>query len=254
MNYNWSWSVFLDMSPDGVHTFLETLLIGVGWTLALSLIAWVFSLLLGSCLGVMRTASSRALNFAGAAYVEVFRNIPLLVQMFLWYFVLPELLPHAWGVAMKQMPQPWGQFLPAVLCLGFYGSSRVAEQVRAGIQSLPRGQLQAGIAQGLTEAQVYRYIILPQAYRIVLPPLTSEFMGTIKYSSVALTIGLLELTGQARSMQEFSFHIFEAFSAATAVYLILNGVVVLGMRMLERRVAIPADRPGGQESLGARRG
>ena len=227
------------MSPDGVHTFLETLLIGVGWTLALSLIAWVFSLLLGSCLGVMRTASSRALNFAGAAYVEVFRNIPLLVQMFLWYFVLPELLPHAWGVAMKQMPQPWGQFLPAVLCLGFYGSSRVAEQVRAGIQSLPRGQLQAGIAQGLTEAQVYRYIILPQAYRIVLPPLTSEFMGTIKYSSVALTIGLLELTGQARSMQEFSFHIFEAFSAATAVYLILNGVVVLGMRMLERRVAIP---------------
>ena len=203
------------------------------------LIAWVFSLLLGSCLGVMRTASSRALNFAGAAYVEVFRNIPLLVQMFLWYFVLPELLPHAWGVAMKQMPQPWGQFLPAVLCLGFYGSSRVAEQVRAGIQSLPRGQLQAGIAQGLTEAQVYRYIILPQAYRIVLPPLTSEFMGTIKYSSVALTIGLLELTGQARSMQEFSFHIFEAFSAATAVYLILNGVVVLGMRMLERRVAIP---------------
>ena len=239
MNYNWSWGVFLDMSPDGVHTFLETLLIGVGWTLALSLIAWVFSLLLGSCLGVMRTASSRALNFAGAAYVEVFRNIPLLVQMFLWYFVLPELLPHAWGVAMKQMPQPWGQFLPAVLCLGFYGSSRVAEQVRAGIQSLPRGQLQAGIAQGLTEAQVYRYIILPQAYRIVLPPLTSEFMGTIKYSSVALTIGLLELTGQARSMQEFSFHIFEAFSAATAVYLILNGVVVLGMRMLERRVAIP---------------
>ena len=239
MNYNWSWGVFLDMSPDGVHTFLETLLIGVGWTLAMSLIAWVFSLLLGSCLGVMRTASSRALNFAGAAYVEVFRNIPLLVQMFLWYFVLPELLPHAWGVAMKQMPQPWGQFLPAVLCLGFYGSSRVAEQVRAGIQSLPRGQLQAGIAQGLTEAQVYRYIILPQAYRIVLPPLTSEFMGTIKYSSVALTIGLLELTGQARSMQEFSFHIFEAFSAATAVYLILNGVVVLGMRMLERRVAIP---------------
>ena len=238
MNYNWSWSVFLDMSPDGVHTFLETLLIGVGWTLALSLIAWVFSLLLGSCLGVMRTASSRALNFAGAAYVEVFRNIPLLVQMFLWYFVLPELLPHAWGVAMKQMPQPWGQFLPAVLCLGFYGSSRVAEQVRAGIQSPPRGQLQAGIAQGLTEAQVYRYIILPQAYRIVLPPLTSEFMGTIKFVGGA-DHRPAGATGQARSMQEFSFHIFEAFSAATAVYLILNGVVVLGMRMLERRVAIP---------------
>ena len=163
----------------------------------------------------------------------------LLVQMFLWYFVLPELLPHAWGVAMKQMPQPWGQFLPAVLCLGFYGSSRVAEQVRAGIQSLPRGQLQAGIAQGLTEAQVYRYIILPQAYRIVLPPLTSEFMGTIKYSSVALTIGLLELTARRARCRNSAFTSSRRSRHATAVYLILNGVVVLGMRMLERRVAIP---------------
>ena len=106
MNYNWSWSVFLEMSPDGVHTFLQTILIGVGWTLALALTAWVFSLLLGSCLGVMRTASSRLANADGATYVEIFRNVPLLVQMFLWYFVLPELLPHAWGLAMKQMPQP----------------------------------------------------------------------------------------------------------------------------------------------------
>jgi glutamate/aspartate transport system permease protein len=227
MNYNWSWDVFLEMSPDGVHTFLETILIGVGWTLALALTAWVFALALGSWLGVMRTAQSRLMNAVGATYVEVFRNVPLLVQMFLWYFVLPELLPHAWGLAMKQMPQPWGQFVPAVLCLGFYGSARVAEQLRAGIQSLPRGQFQAGTALGLTEAQVYRYIILPEAYRIVLPPLTSEFMGTIKYSSVALTIG------------EFSFHIFEAFSAATVVYLILNGIVVFGMRTIERRVAVP---------------
>lgn len=239
MNYDWSWGIFLEMSPDGVHTFLETLLIGTGWTLALALTAWIFSLLLGSVLGVMRTARSRTLNVLGACYVELFRNIPLLVQMFLWYFVLPELLPHAWGTAMKQIQQPWGQFVPAVLCLGFYGSARVAEQLRAGIQSLPRGQFQAGTALGLTEAQVYRYIILPEAYRIVLPPLTSEFMGTIKYSSVALTIGLLELTGQARSMQEFSFHIFEAFSAATVIYLILNGIVVMGMRLLEHRVAVP---------------
>ena len=108
MNYNWSWSVFLEMSPDGVHTFLETILIGVGWTLALALTAWVFSLLLGSWLGVMRTVQSRLMNAIGATYVELFRNIPLLVQMFLWYFVLPELLPHAWGLAMKQMPNGCG--------------------------------------------------------------------------------------------------------------------------------------------------
>ncbi|RAP63834.1 glutamate ABC transporter permease [Achromobacter sp. HZ01] len=239
MKYDWSWDVFLDTAPDGVHTFLEMLLMGVGWTLALALIAWVFALLLGSCLGVMRTQRSRPMNALGAAYVELFRNVPLLVQMFLWYFVLPELLPLDWGLAMKRMPQPWGQFVPATLCLACYGAARVAEQLRAGIQSLPRGQLQAATALGLTEAQAYRYVILPEAFRIVLPPLTSEFMGIIKYSSVALTIGLLELTGQARTMAEFSFHIFEAFSAATVIYLLINGIVVLGMRWLERRTAVP---------------
>ena len=81
----------------------------------------------------------------GNAYVELFRNIPLLVQMFLWFFVLPELLPKALGDWIKQMPPPWGSYMPAVLCLGFFTSARVAEQVRAGIQSLPRGQRMAGI-------------------------------------------------------------------------------------------------------------
>ena len=249
MNYNWSWSVFLDMSPDGVHTFLETLLIGVGWTLALSLIAWVFSLLLGSCLGVMRTASSRALNFAGAAYVEVFRNIPLLVQMFLWYFVLPELLPHAWGVAMKQMPQPWGQFLPAVLCLGFYGSSRVAEQVRAGIQSLPRGQLQAGIAQadrgagvplhhpaaGLPHRAASADVRVHGHDQVFVGGADHRPAGADRPGALDAGIQLSHLRG---------------VSAATAVYLILNGVVVLGMRMLERRVAIPGLIGPAGKSLG----
>jgi glutamate/aspartate transport system permease protein len=239
MNYDWSWSVFLDLSPDGVHSYLENLLRGAGWTLALALTSWTFSLLLGSILGVMRTARSPVLNALGATYVEIFRNIPLLVQMFLWYFVLPEVVPTALSTAIKQMPSPWNSFVPALLCLGFYGSARVGEQLRAGIQSLPRGQFQAGTALGLTDAQVYRYIILPEAFRVMIPPLTSEFMGTVKYSSVALTIGLLELTGQARSMQEFSFHIFEAFSAATAGYLAINGVIVMGMRTLERGVAVP---------------
>ncbi|SHH06917.1 amino acid ABC transporter permease [Pollutimonas bauzanensis] len=239
MNYDWSWQVFWEMSPDGVHTFLQTIFIGAGWTLTLSLCTWVFALFFGSILAVFRTAKSRPLNVLGTVYVEIFRNIPLLVQMFLWYFVLPELLPVHLGTAIKQMAQPWGQFIPAVLCLSFYGSARMAEQVRAGIQSLPRGQFQAATALGLTQVQAYRYIILPEALRIVIAPLTSEFMAAIKYSSLALTIGLLELTGQARAMQESSFHIFEAFSAATVVYLLINSIVVLGMHAMERRVAIP---------------
>lgn len=239
MNYDWSWAIFLDLSANGVDTYLYNLLNGVGWTLALSLSAGFASCVLGSAVAILRTAPSLLLRTMGTAYVEVFRNIPLLVQMFLWYFVLPELLPTEWGNALKQMAQPWGQFIPAVLCLSFYGTARLAETLRAGIQSLPRGQSYAGTAMGLTAVQVYRYVIMPQAYRLVIAPLTSEFMGIVKYSSVALTIGLLELTGQARAMQEFSFHIFEAFSAATVGYLVINGCVVLIMHCLERHFALP---------------
>jgi glutamate/aspartate transport system permease protein len=137
------------------------------------------------------------------------------------------------------MPPPWGSFIPAVLCLGIFTSVRIAEQVRAGIQSLPRGQFMAGTALGLTLGESYRHVILPQAFRIILPPLTSESMNIIKNSSVALTIGLLELTGRAKAMQEFSFHVFEAFAAATVIYLLTNMIVVLGMRMLERKVRVP---------------
>ena len=175
----------------------------------------------------------------GDAYVEIFRNVPLIVQMFLWFFVMPELLPKGMGDWIKQVPPPWGSYIPAVLCLGIYTSVRIAEQVKSGIHSLPKGQRMAGTALGLTQAQAYRYVVLPQAFRIILPPLTSEFMNVIKNSSVALTIGLLELTGRARAMQEFSFKVFEAFAAATVIYLITNLIVVLGMRMLEKKVRVP---------------
>ena len=175
----------------------------------------------------------------GNVYVELFRNVPLLVQMFLWYFVLPEIVPKAIGTWIKQMPPPWGAYVPAVPCLGFFTAARVSEQVRAGIQSLPRGQGMAGTALGLTLSQTYRFVLLPMAYRIILPPLTSEFMNIIKNSSVALTIGLVELTAAARSMQEFSFQVFEAFTAATTIYILVNVVVVFGMRHIERKVSVP---------------
>ena len=125
------------------------------------------------------------------------------------------------------------------MALGLYTSARVAEQVRAGINSLARGQRAAGLAMGLTQPQTYRYVLLPMAYRIMLPPLTSEFINAIKNSSVALTIGLMELTARAREMQEFTFQVFEAFTAATIIYIIINIIVTEGMRRLERAVAIP---------------
>jgi len=239
MNYNWNWGVFFQQTPDGDGAYWEWILAGFYWTLAISALAWIIALIVGSVIGTIRTTDKPWLVRLGNAWVELFRNIPLLVQMFLWYFVLPELLPKVLGDAMKQMAPPWASYWPAVLCLGFYTSARVAEQVRAGIQSLPRGQHMAGTALGLTLPQTYRHVLLPQAFRIILPPLTSEFMNIIKNSAVALTIGLMELTARARSMQEFSFQVFEAFTAATLLYVMVTLVVVYGMRKLERRVQVP---------------
>lgn len=237
MNYHWNWKIFWEMSPEGTGTYLSTLVSGLGWTLATAIAAWCLALSLGLLVGVARTLPSCAAVRAGNAYVEVFRNIPLLVQLFLWYFVVPELLPEALGHSIKQMPN--ASFLTAVVCLGLFASSRVAEQVKAGILSLPRGQSMAGTAMGLTTAQTYRHVLLPQALRIVLPPLTSEFLNLVKNSAVALTIGLMELTSRARAIQEFSFQVFEALSAATLVYLIVNVGVIGLARLLERRVAVP---------------
>ena len=242
MKYNWNWGIFWQQSPEGTGTYAQLLLSGLYWTMVTAACAWVIALAIGSLMGVMRTLPSKWANAIGTAWVELFRNIPILVQLFLWFFVIPELLPKAWGTAIKQLPN--APFYTAVIGLGFATSSRVAEQVRAGIQSLPRGQSMAGTALGLTTSQTYRFVLLPMAYRIVLPPLTSEFLYLIKNTSVGLTIGLLELTSRARSMQEYSAQVFEAFTVATLMYLLLNLVIVTGVRMLERRVAVPGYMAG----------
>jgi glutamate/aspartate transport system permease protein len=234
---NFDWSIYLQLSPDGQHTYLQTILHGLVWTLATALSAWIMALLFGAIIGTIRTTPMTWAVRVGNAYVELFRNIPLLVQMFLWFFVLPELLPTATGDWLKQLPH--ASFVTAVVCLGFFTSARVAEQIRAGILALPRGQRLAGTALGLTLPQTYRYVLLPMALRIIIPPLTSEFLNIIKNSAVALTIGLIELTAAARSMQEFSFRVFEAFAAATVAYILINIIVVNGMRVLERKLQVP---------------
>ena len=163
MNYFWNWSIFFEPSPYG-NLYIYTLLNGLVWTIFTALLSWALALTVGTIVGVARTTSSKWLRGLGTAYVEFFRNIPLLVQMFLWYFVVPEVLPSTLGDTMKQIPPPWGIFLPAFLCLGFYTASRVAEQVRAGIESLPVGQRMAGTALGLRQPQVYRYVLLPASF------------------------------------------------------------------------------------------
>lgn len=237
MDYHWNWRIFGELSPDGVRPYWQTLLDGLGWTVATSLAGWVMALALGFAVGALRTLPSPWLRRLGTAYVELFRNIPLLVQMFLWYFVVPEVLPPALGDRLKALPN--APFVTAVVCLGFFTSARVAVQVTAGIEALAGGQRLAALALGLNLRQSYRHVLLPQALRIILPPLTSEFLNIIKNSSVALTIGLIELTASARALQEFSFQVFEAFAAATVIYVVLNLLVTAAMRGLERRLALP---------------
>lgn len=237
MNYNWNWKIFFEPNPTGSGTYLDLLLSGLALTVKTALLAWVIALIFGTIVGILRSLPSKSAGWVGFCYVEFFRNMPLLVQLFLWFFVLPELLPRAAGLWLKQLPN--APFWTAAIGVGLFMSARVAVQLGAGIASLPRGQKQAATALGLTTAQGFRYVLLPMAFRIIMPPLTSEFLNTVKNTSVAITIGLIELTGQARAMQEFSFQVFEAFTAATVMYLAINIIVVTGMRFLERSLAIP---------------
>jgi len=245
VKFDLDWGVFFEEIPGGGETYFDLLLSGITWTLGVSACAWVIALAVGSVVGTIRTTQQPWLVRIGNAWVELFRNIPLLVQMFLWYFVIPEFIPPLKAWIIRTDPAN-AQFVSAVLCLGLYTSARVAEQVRAGIQSLARGQRYAGMALGLSQTQVYRFVLLPMAFRIVIPPLTSETMNLIKNSSIALTIGLAELTFRSREMGEYTFRFFEAFSAATLIYIAIAMTANRVMAFIERKVAVPGYIAGGK--------
>jgi glutamate/aspartate transport system permease protein len=230
-------SVFLKPAIDGSANYGVYLLAGLGITVILSLASWVVAFLVGSMIGVFRTLPNALLRFLGACYVELFRNVPLLVQLFIWYFVVPELIP-GFGSWFKNLAPGLQMFASATLCFGLFTGARVAEQVRAGIGSLARGQYGAGLALGLKTGEVYRLILLPVAYRILVPPLTSEFLNLIKNTAVASTIGLIELTQRARSMGEQTSKMYESFIAATVLYVVLNLSVMAASHWLEKRVRL----------------
>ncbi|MFL9881069.1 amino acid ABC transporter permease [Herbaspirillum rhizosphaerae] len=247
MHYNWNWGIFWEQSPDGIP-YIDTLLIGLKWTIATAVLAWIMALVLGTIVGTIRTTQKPWAVRIANGYVELFRNIPLLVQMFLWYFVMPEVVPAALGDWLKSLPQ--ASFVTAFLALGFFTSSRVAVQVSTGINALPRGQRMAGAALGLTPVQTYRYVLLPMAFRIIIPALTNEFAAIIKNSSVALTIGLVELTAATYSMREFTFQTFESLTGATVIYIIISVIALLMARILEKVTAVPGYITTGSSSTG----
>lgn len=240
MNYNWDWAMFFKPTGIGSEIYLDWFFSGLGWTIAIALAAWVIALLLGSLLGVLRTVPNRWVAGMATTYVEIFRNVPLLVQLFLWYFLVPDLLPEPLELWFKQDLNPaTSAYISVVVCLGLFTAARVCEQVRTGIQALPKGQLGAARAMGFKLPQIYAYVLLPQAYRIIIPPLTSEFLNIFKNSSVASLIGLMELMAQTKQSAEFSANLFEAFTLATLIYFTLNMSLMLLMRVIERRVAVP---------------
>ncbi len=237
--YHWNWNIFLQPSATGGSTYIDWIIHGLTMTIVLSMSSWIVALACGSIIGVLRTLPGRLLPALGAAYVEVFRNIPLLVQLFLWYFVVPELLPVSLGNAFKQSNPVVQQFLAAMLCLGLFTSARVAEQVRSGINSLSHGQKNAGLAIGFTLPQTYRYVLLPMAFRLIVPPLTSEFLNIFKNSAVCSTIGLLELAAQGRRLVDYTAQPYESFIAVTLAYMAINAVVIVAMRRLETCARVP---------------
>ena len=226
----WDWKVFLQDDGSG-RTYLQWMFDAWGWTLSVAGASWVVAMVVGGLIGTARTLpNSPWLVRLGNVWVELFRNIPLLVQIFLWYFVVPKMFP-----AMKDVPG----FVLVVLALGFFTSARIAEQVRAGVQALPRGQRYAGMALGFTTVQTYRYVILPMAFRIIMPPLTSESMNLLKNSSVAFAVSIAELTMFAMQAQEETSRGVEIYIAVTALYAISAFAVNRLMALVEKKMQIP---------------
>ena len=238
MNYRFDWSV-LWTGQSG-----QWLLSGLITTLELSACAWVLAVALGILSGALRTVPFRPLRALATFYVEFFRNVPLLVWMFFWYFGVPPLLPEA--------PREWLfshglEFWAAVCALGVYSGARFSEVLRSGIQSIPRTQLEASVASGLTVTQAYRFVILPIALRLIIPPATNESLNLLKNSSVALTISVAELTFQTRQIETYTAKAIEALTAGTVIYLVLCVSLAAVMSWVERRTAIPGLIVGGRQ-------
>ena len=237
----WDWQVFCKETTTGDVvascfgrvgdiTYLDWMLSAWGWTFSVAVLALVVALLVGSLMGILRTVPDKRLVFMAEAWTELFRNIPLLVQIFLWYHVLPSLFKPLQGVP---------SFLLVVFALGFFTSARISEQVKAGIQALPGGQRYAGLAVGLTLPQTYRYVLLPMAFRIVIPPLTSESMNIVKNSSVAFAVSIAELTMFAMQAGEETSRTVEMYLAVTALYFVSAFSVNRLALFLETRVRVP---------------
>jgi glutamate/aspartate transport system permease protein len=229
--YKFDWGV-LWRQPYG-----EWLLQGLWLTIQLGAMAWVIALSLGILFGTFRSVRFWPLRIIGTIYVEVFRNIPFLVQLFFWFYAGPMLLGKTLQFKINQISGL--NYWVAIVALGLYTASRVGEHVRAGFASIGHGQYDAVLSTGLTRLQMYRYVMIPHALRLIMPPLTTEFLTIFKNSAVAMTIGVAETTFMSYKIDEQTFHGLEATTGAMAIYLVLGMTVVKLMDLIEARFRIP---------------
>jgi His/Glu/Gln/Arg/opine family amino acid ABC transporter permease subunit len=229
-SYQFQWSV-LWQAPHG-HWLLNGFLM----TLKLTVVSWVLAVSLGILFGTLRATPYRGLRIAASAYVEFFRNVPLLVWLFFWYFGAPEVLPES----VRQWAASHGmEYWSAVAAIGIYHGARMSEVIRAGIQSVPKTQIESGMATGLSVSQTYRLLVIPIALRLIVPPITNESLNLLKNSSLAMTIGVAELTFATRQIETYTAKAFEAFTAGTLLYLGFCLGIAFVMNRLERKFAIP---------------
>jgi His/Glu/Gln/Arg/opine family amino acid ABC transporter permease subunit len=230
VHYTFKWSVLWSGQSGG------WLLQGLITTLELSAIAWLIAVALGILSGALRTVPFRPLRWAATFYVEFFRNVPLLVWMFFWYFGVTPLLPRG---AQDWLFNHGLEFWAGTIALGVYHGARMSEIIRSGIGAIPRTQFEASLAMGLTTFQAYRLVILPVALRLVVPPATNDSLNLLKNSSVALTISVAELTFQTRQVETYTAKAIEALTAGTVIYLVLCLSIAAIMARVERAYAIP---------------
>ena len=230
MHFEMDWAV-LWRPPNG-----DLALNAVLTTLKLSLVSWVFALILGTLAGVARDSPHRAVRLLATCYVEVFRNIPLLVQLFFAYYVLPRLLPIE--LRRELFALGW-EAISAILTLSLYTSAKVAEHVRAGANAVDRQVRWGAMSTGLTWWQAQRFVIVPLFLRVIVPSLTSEFVTVFKSSSVAMTVGVVETSYFTQELGLQTFHWIEANSLGTAVYLVCAWSVAGLMALIERWARVP---------------
>jgi polar amino acid transport system permease protein len=229
-SYQFDWAIITS------GQYFEWIVSGVKVTLQLSVVSVALSFILGLLIAVMRMSNVRPILWFSHAYLEFFRNTPLLVQIFFWYFGSYKILPMVVNDWMNTMNF---EFAAAVIALTIYTSAFIAEDIRSGVRSIPKEQMEAARSSGFSYLRSMYYIILPQAVRLTIPPLINQFLNLMKNSSLAMTIGVAELTYQARQVESYTFKGFEAFTAATLVYLGLSLIITWLMTLYNKYVLSP---------------